>query len=113
METSTKTAIPEMNYGWQLQGDRIAVLRMEAETKTAGGIIIPDTAKEKPIRGYIAALGDAITQDESGMRKAGIPYFIGQVIYFGKYAGSEVDGEDGKEYLIMREHDILAYKPKL
>lgn len=104
---------PEMNYGWELPGDRIAILRCNEEEKTPGGIIIPDIAKEKPFKGWIAALGDEIGIDpETGSKKRNCPWFIGQLCMFGKYAGSEIIGEDGEEYLIMREHDILSYKPK-
>jgi chaperonin GroES len=102
--------IPEFNFGFELEGDRIAIKRAESETKTKGGIIIPDTAKEKPFKGILIQMGDDIWRNEQGMKKSGCPYFIGQPMQFGKYAGSEVEGEDGEEYLIMREHDILMYK---
>ena len=81
-------------------GDRVVVEAAPAEEKTASGIIIPDTAKEKPQRGTIVAVGDG-KKDEPLTVKAG-----DQVLY-GKYAGTEIQIE-GAEYLIMRESDILA-----
>ena len=80
--------------------DRVIVKPAAAEEKTAGGIIIPDTAKEKPQRGTIVAVGDG-KKDEPLTVKAG-----DQVLY-GKYAGTEITYE-GKEYLVMRESDIYA-----
>ena len=80
--------------------DRVIVQPAAAEEKTAGGIIIPDTAKEKPQRGVVLAAGPG-KKDEPVMVKAG-----DQVLY-GKYAGTEISIE-GKDYLIMRESDILA-----
>jgi chaperonin GroES len=81
-------------------GDRVVVEAAPAEEKTASGIIIPDTAKEKPQRGTVVAVGDG-KKDEPLTVKAG-----DQVLY-GKYAGTEITYE-GKEYLIMRESDIYA-----
>lgn len=81
-------------------GDRVVVEAAPAEEKTASGIIIPDTAKEKPQRGTVVAVGDG-KKDEPLTVKAG-----DQVLY-GKYAGTEIT-YDGKEYLIMRESDIYA-----
>lgn len=85
--------------------DRILVQRVEEETKTKGGIIIPDTAKEKPAEGQIVAVGNGKTGDD-GKR---IPLEIkeGDRILFGKYSGTEVKIE-GEEYLIMREDDVLG-----
>lgn len=80
--------------------DRVLIEPAVAELKTAGGIIIPDTAKEKPQRGIVLAAGPG-KKDEPVMVKAG-----DQVLY-GKYAGTEITIE-GKDYLIMRESDILA-----
>ncbi len=81
-------------------GDRVVVEAAPAEEKTASGIIIPDTAKEKPQRGTVVAVGEG-KKDEPLTVKAG-----DQVLY-GKYAGTEIT-YDGKEYLIMRESDIYA-----
>ena len=85
--------------------DRVLVLRIEGKERTTGGIIIPDTAKEKPQEGKIAAVGPG-KWDENGKR---IPLEIkkGDRILFGKYAGNEIK-IDGVEYLIMKEADILG-----
>lgn len=80
--------------------DRVIVKPAAAEEKTAGGIIIPDTAKEKPQRGVVLAAGPG-KKDEPVMVKAG------DHVLYGKYAGTEISIE-GKDYLIMRESDILA-----
>ena len=80
--------------------DRVIIQPAAAETKSAGGIIIPDTAKEKPQRGVVVAVG-AGKKDEPLTVKAG------DTVLYGKYAGQEVD-LDGKQYLIMRESDIVA-----
>ena len=85
--------------------DRILVKRVEEEAKTKGGIIIPDTAKEKPAEGKVIAVGNGKLGDD-GKR---IPLEIkkGDRILFGKYSGTEVK-IDGEEHLIMREDDVLA-----
>ncbi len=85
--------------------DRILVKRLAEEEKTKGGIIIPDTAKEKPAEGKVVSVGNGKLNDD-GKR---IPLEIkkGDSILFGKYSGTEVTIE-GKEYLIMREDDILG-----
>ena len=85
--------------------DRILVKRVEEESKTKGGIIIPDTAKEKPAEGKVVAVGNGKVGDD-GKR---IPLEIkkGDRILFGKYSGTEVKIE-GEEHLIMREEDVLA-----
>ena len=88
----------------QLQ-DRILVKRLEEEEKTKGGIIIPDTAKEKPAEGKIVEVGKGKV-DESGKRIA-LEVKKGDRILFGKYSGTEVKIE-GEEYLIMREEDVLG-----
>ncbi|MBS1634665.1 MAG: co-chaperone GroES [Bacteroidetes bacterium] len=80
--------------------DRVLVEPAEAETKTAGGIIIPDTAKEKPMRGKVVATGN-------GKKDEPITVKAGDTVLYGKYAGTEIQ-IDGKEYLIMRESDIYA-----
>lgn len=85
--------------------DRIVVKRLDAEEKTAGGIILPDAAKEKPQRGEIIAVGPGKLLD-SGTR-ATPDVKVGDVVIFGKYSGTEVK-VDGVELLIMRENDILA-----
>ena len=85
--------------------DRILVQRVEEETTTKGGIIIPDTAKEKPAEGKVVAVGNGKI-GEDGKRIA-LEVQEGDRILFGKYAGTEVKVE-GEEYLIMREDDVLG-----
>ena len=85
--------------------DRVVVKRTEEETKTAGGIIIPDTAKEKPIQGQVIAVGNGRIM-EDGTRRA-LDVREGDKVLFGKYAGTDIKVE-GEELLIMREDDILA-----
>ena len=80
--------------------DRVLIEPMEAETKTASGIIIPDTAKEKPQKGKVVAVGPG-KKDEPMTVKGG------ETVLYGKYAGTELKYE-GKDYIIMRESDILA-----
>ena len=85
--------------------DRILVERLEEQDQVRGGIIIPDTAKEKPQEGMVIAVGTGkVTED--GKRLA-LDVKVGDKILFGKYSGSEVKVDD-KDYLIMREEDILA-----
>jgi len=87
-------------------GDRILVKRLEDEAeKTSGGIIIPDTAKEKPQRGKVVSLGEGKRTEEGNV----LPMRLkkGQEILFGKYSGNEVK-IDGEEYIIMREDDVLG-----
>ncbi len=85
--------------------DRILVQRLEEEEKTESGIIIPDTAKEKPVMGKVIAVGDGRIL-ENGQRQP-LTVKEGDKILFGKYAGTEVKIK-GEEYLIMREDDVLA-----
>lgn len=80
--------------------DRVLIKAAPAEEKTAGGIIIPDTAKEKPLQGKVLAVGNG-TKDEEMVLKAG------DTVLYGKYAGTEVELE-GEKYLIMRQSDVLA-----
>jgi chaperonin GroES len=80
--------------------DRVLVLPAQAEEKTASGIIIPDTAKEKPQRGKVVATGNG-TKDEEMLVK------VNDTVLYGKYAGTELE-LDGEKYLIMRQSDILA-----
>ena len=85
--------------------DRVVVRRIESEAKTAGGIIIPDTAKEKPQEGEIVAVGPG-GRDESG-KLIPIDLKVGDRILFGKWSGTEVK-IDGEELLIMKESDIMG-----
>ncbi len=85
--------------------DRVLIVRTEEEAKTAGGIIIPDTAKEKPQQGKVAAAGPGRVGEDGKI----IPMQVkeGDKVLFGKYAGTEISF-DGVDHLIMREDDILA-----
>ncbi len=85
--------------------DRVLVERVEAETKSAGGIIIPDTAQEKPQQGKVIAVGSG-NRDESG-KLVPLDVKAGDIILFGKWSGTEVR-IDGKDLLIMKESDILG-----
>jgi chaperonin GroES len=85
--------------------DRIIVERIEEETKTAGGLIIPDTAKEKPQQGKVIAVGKGKVTEDGKVLAMDVKE--GDRILFGKYSGTEVK-LDGKEYLIMREDDVLG-----
>lgn len=85
-------------------GDRVLVKRIEEET-VKGGIIIPDTAKEKPMKGQIKAVGNGKLNDKG--ERIALEVKEGEKVLFGKYAGTEVK-IDSEEYLIMREDDILA-----
>lgn len=85
--------------------DRILVKRVEEETKTKGGIIIPDTAKEKPAEGKVAAVGNGRLGDDG--KRIALEVKVGDRVLFSKYGGTEVKVE-GEEYLIMREDDILG-----
>lgn len=87
--------------------DKIIVKRLESEKTTAGGIIIPDSAKEKPIEGIVVAVGDGTT-DINGKKNA-LTVKENDVVLFAKWGGTEVK-IDGQEYLIMKESDILAIK---
>ena len=80
--------------------DRVLIAPLAAETKTASGLIIPDSAKEKPLRGKVLAVGQG-TKDETMVLKAG------DEVLYGKYAGTELD-LDGEKYLIMKQGDVLA-----
>ena len=86
-------------------GDRVLIQRVEAEEKTAGGILLPDSAKEKPKEGKVIAVGEGRTLD-SGERST-FSVKVGDRVLFTSYAGTEVK-HLGDEYLIMREEDILA-----
>ncbi len=85
--------------------DRVIVKPMEAEEKTKGGIILPDTAKEKPIEGTIIAVGPGKVSEDGKQVKMEVKE--GDKVLYGKYSGTEVTVE-GEEYLIMRESDIFA-----
>ena len=86
--------------------DRVLVRRVEEEETTKGGIIIPDTAKEKPIEGIVVAVGSGKSEGE-GKKKVPLEVKEGDKVLFSKYAGTEVNIE-GEEHLIMKEEDIIA-----
>jgi chaperonin GroES len=86
-------------------GDKVLVERVEAESKTAGGIVLPDTAKEKPQRGKVVSVGEG-KMLENGTRRE-VQVKKGDLVLFTSYAGTEIK-IDGKEYLIMDESDIMA-----
>ena len=85
--------------------DRVLVQREESEEKTAGGIIIPDTAKEKPMQGKVVAAGSG-SRDEQG-KVTPLDVKEGDVVLFGKWSGTEIK-LDGQDYLIMKETDIMG-----
>jgi len=87
-------------------GDRVVVKPLEAESKTRGGILLPDTAKEKPQEGEVIAVGKGKILD-SGATQA-LEVKVGDKILYGKYSGNEITTKEGQELLIMREEDILA-----
>jgi chaperonin GroES len=89
--------------------DRVIVERVKEEEKTKGGIIIPDTAKEKPIEGKVLAVGNGKIMEDGKVRKLDVK--VGDKILFGKYSGTEVK-IDGEDRLILREEDILGVVEK-
>ena len=101
MATATKAKKIEL----QPLDDRIVIKRLEAEEKTAGGILLPDNAKEKPQRGEIVATGPGKQLDNG--KRAELEVKIGDQVLFGKYSGTEVK-VGGEDVLIMREADLLA-----
>lgn len=80
--------------------DRVLIAPAKAEEKTVGGIIIPDTAKEKPLQGEVLAVGNGTKDEEMVLKK-------GDTVLYGKYSGTEID-LDNEKYLIMRQSDVLA-----
>lgn len=87
-------------------GDRVIVKPLEAQEKTKGGIVLPDTAKEKPQEGKIVAVGKGKYLENGQLQPLEVK--TGDQILYGKYSGSEISTKDGEELLIMREEDILA-----
>jgi len=85
--------------------DRILVKRLEEQQKTAGGLYIPDSAKEKPLEALVVAVGNGKIQEDGSLRKLEVK--AGDKILFSKYSGSDIK-IDGAEHLILREDDILA-----
>lgn len=93
-----------MNF--QPLGDRIIIKPLEPETKTKGGIVLPDTVKEKPQEGKVVAVGKGKLLENGTVHKSDVKE--GDVVLYAKYSGTEVTTKDGQEYLIVREDDILA-----
>ena len=91
--------------GFRPLHDRVLVRRVEADAKTAGGIIIPDTAKEKPQEGEVVAVGAGAKSEEGKLTPLDVK--AGDKILFGKYSGTEIK-IDGEEFLIMREEEVLG-----
>ena len=87
-------------------GDRIVVKALEAESKTKGGIVLPDTAKEKPQEGKVVAVGKGKVLENGTVQEPEVK--VGDKVLYGKYSGNEITTKDGEELLIMREEDILA-----
>ncbi|MFH1457748.1 MAG: co-chaperone GroES [Candidatus Omnitrophota bacterium] len=87
-------------------GDRVVVKALEAEAKTRGGIVLPDTAKEKPQEGKIIAVGKGKVLENGNV--AALEVKVGDKVLYGKYSGNEITTKEGEELLIMREEDILA-----
>ena len=85
--------------------DRVIIKRLEAETKSAGGIVIPDSATEKPIKGEVVAVGEGKALDNGSLRAPKVK--AGDKVLFGKYSGTEVK-LDGTDYLVVKEDDIFA-----
>ncbi len=95
-----------MSIGIRPLHDRVLVLRQEEEEKSAGGIVLPGSAKEKPNQGEVVAVGTGRILDNGDVRPLDVK--VGNVVVFGKYAGSDTVEHDGKEYIILSESDIKA-----
>ena len=87
-------------------GDRVLVKPLEAEAKTKGGIVIPDTAKEKPQEGKVVAVGKGKVLENGTIQSPEVK--VGDKVLYGKYSGNEITTKEGEDLLIMREEDILA-----
>lgn len=87
-------------------GDRVVIKPLEAESKTKGGIVLPDTAKEKPQEGKVVAVGKGKVLDSGSVQTPEVK--VGDKVLYGKYSGNEITTKEGEELLIMREEDILA-----
>jgi len=90
--------------------DRVIVKPLEADDVTQGGIVLPDTAKEKPQEGKIIAVGDGKVLDDGKVQALTVK--VGDRVLYGKYSGTEISTKEGEDYLIMREDDILAILTK-
>ncbi|MGI8951054.1 MAG: co-chaperone GroES [Chitinophagaceae bacterium] len=98
------------NNSYELYDDRVLIKPAAAEEKTSGGIIIPDTAKEKPQKGTVVAVGPGKYAEQTG-NLIPINQKVGDLVLYGKYAGTEIS-VDGEDYLIMRSSDILMKSPQ-
>jgi chaperonin GroES len=87
-------------------GDRVVVKALEAETKTKGGIVLPDSVKEKPQEGKVIAVGKGKVLENGTVQTPEVK--VGDKVLYGKYSGNEITTKEGEELLIMREDDILA-----
>ena len=87
-------------------GDRVVVKALEAESKTKGGIVLPDSVKEKPQEGKVVAVGKGKILDNGTVQAPEVK--VGDKVLYGKYSGNEITTKEGEELLIMREDDILA-----
>ena len=87
-------------------GDRVVVKPLEAENKTKGGIVLPDTAKEKPQEAKVVAVGKGKVLENGSLQPLEVK--VGDKVLYGKYSGNEITTKEGEELLIMREEDILA-----
>ena len=91
---------------FQPLGDRIIIKPLDPESKSKGGILLPDTVKEKPQEGKVVAVGKGKVLENGTVQKPEVKE--GDVVLYGKYSGTEVTTKDGQEYLIVREEDVLA-----
>ena len=87
-------------------GDRVLLKVLEAESETKGGIVLPDTAKEKPQEGKVVAVGKGKSCEDGTVKPLEVK--VGDKVLFAKYSGTEVTTKEGEEYLIVKEEDILA-----
>jgi chaperonin GroES len=87
-------------------GDRVVIKPLEAESKTKGGIVLPDSAKEKPQEGKVVAVGKGRVLDNGSLDAPEVK--VGDKVLYGKYSGNEITTKEGEELLIMRQEDILA-----
>ncbi len=106
MTVATKEKKKSGKLSLQPLGDRVVIERESSESKTAGGIVLPDAAKDKPARGTVKAIGDGRLNQKTGKRVA-LQVKVGDRVLFSSYAGDEFKVE-GAELLLMREDDILA-----
>jgi len=96
----------EERMDFQPLGDRIIIKPLDPESKSKGGILLPDTVKEKPQEGKVVAVGKGKVLENGTVQKPEVKE--GDVVLYGKYSGTEVTTKDGQEYLIVREEDVLA-----